>query len=208
MERTETRSFSLSSGKLQNYAVCKRRLTPPTMIAGDKKSKVGILVFYRRKCMIGRAVITLCLLSTSAVAADYKPYQNSRFGYSIDLPSEFKVVSVADNNDGMKLVSLSGSAMLLVWGNQIMQGGFKAESDYRRKSYSDEGWQISYEKHATAWASYSGVRDGRILYVREIALCDDAMGNFSLEYPQVDQKRYGAIVERLVKSLAAPRHCE
>lgn len=158
--------------------------------------------------MFARAVITFCLLSTSALAADDKPYLNSRFGYSIDLPSEFKVVSVADNNDGMSLESPDGSATLLVWGNNIMERDFKAESDSRRKSYVEEGWLISYEKHAPTWASYSGSRGDRILYVSEIALCDGAMGNFSLVYPKVDQKRYGAVIERLVKSLAAPNRCE
>ncbi|WP_267555673.1 hypothetical protein [Rhizobium rhizogenes] len=48
----------------------------------------------------------------------------------------------------------------------------------------------------------------RILYVRQIALCDGAMGNFSLEYPQNDQKLYGGIVDGLVKSLAAAGPCE
>jgi hypothetical protein len=158
--------------------------------------------------MFARALIIFCLLSTSALAADDKPYVNSRFGYSIDLPSEFKVVSVADNNDGMSLGSPDGSAKLLVWGNNIMEGDFKAESSSRRKSYAEDGWLISYEKHASAWASYSGSRGDRILYVREIALCDGAMGNFSLEYPKVDQNRYGGLIEKLVKSLAAPNRCE
>lgn len=160
------------------------------------------------KIIFARAVIVLCLLSTAAVAADDKPYLNSRFGYSIDIPSEFKIISVADNNDGMTLESNTGSAKLLVWGNYIMDGNLRTESNSRRKSYAEDGWRISYEKHAAAWASFSGSQGDRILYVREIALCDDAVGTFSLEYPKSDQKRYGSIVDGLVKSLAAVKPCK
>ncbi|OCJ10255.1 hypothetical protein A6U86_24290 [Rhizobium sp. AC27/96] len=158
--------------------------------------------------MLARAVICLCLLSTSTAAADGKLYKNSRFGYSIDIPSAFRIVSIADNGDGMSLESASGSAKLLVWGNNIMQESFKAESAERRKFYVEEGWQITYEKRAAKWASFSGTHGERILYVRQIGLCDGAMGNFSLEYPQNDQKLYGAIVDGLVKSLAAAGPCE
>ncbi len=158
--------------------------------------------------MLARIVVSLCLISTSVMAADSKAYRNSRFDYSIDLPTEFKTVSVADNGDGMSLQSADGKAKLLVWGNYIMDGSFRDESNSRRKFYVEDGWQISYQKQAASWASFSGTKENRILYVRQISLCDGAVGNFSLEYPRGEQQRYGAIVDKLVKSLAAAKPCK
>jgi hypothetical protein len=147
------------------------------------------------------------LSTTTAMAIEFQPYLNSRFGYQIDLPSTFKVVSVADNGDGQSLQSSDGSATLLVWGNYITQEGFQAETSWRRESYVEDGWRITYEKASAAWASFSGLKNGRILYVREIALCGGAIGNFALEYPQAEQKSFGPLVQALVKSLEAPKHC-
>lgn len=157
--------------------------------------------------MFARAALIFCLLSASAWAGGDQSYQNPRFGYWIELPKEFKIVSAADNNDGITLESLNGKANLLVWGNYIMEKNFKAESDSRRKFYVDDGWRISYERNQPSWVSFSGVRNDRILYVREIALCDGAIGNFSLEYPKSDQKLYAVIIEQLLKSFVPLGHC-
>ncbi len=43
--------------------------------------------------------------------------------------------------------------------------------------------------------------------MRQIALCDDAMGNFTLEYPAGQQKRMGPLVDR-GKTLKASKHCD
>ncbi|TQX85189.1 MULTISPECIES: hypothetical protein [Rhizobium] len=157
--------------------------------------------------MFVRAALIFVLLSGSAGAAGDQSYQNPRFGYWIEIPKEFKIASAADNNDGITLESLNGKAKLLVWGNYIMEKNFKAESDRQRKFYVDDGWRISYEKRRPSWVSFSGARDHLILYVREIALCDGAMGNFSLEYPEADQKIYGDVIEQLLKSFVPLGHC-
>jgi hypothetical protein len=46
------------------------------------------------------------------------------------------------------------------------------------------GQNIGY---GASWATLSGVKDNRIIYMRQIALCNDAMGNFTLEQPAVQQ---------------------
>lgn len=158
--------------------------------------------------MFLRAIFLACAFATSADAASFTPYENGRFGYVIDLPSDFKTVLIPDNGDGVGLESVDGSVKLSVWGNNITEDSFRAESDLRRKLQAEKGWKFTYEKRGPAWASFSGIKDDRILYMREIALCDDAMGNFSIEYPASEQKRYGPLIERLVQTLKAPAHCK
>jgi hypothetical protein len=153
-------------------------------------------------------IFAACVFATSVVAADFKPYKNGRFGYVIDLPSDFKTVLTPDNGDGIGLENDDGSAKLSVWGNYLTEGGFSQESDLRKKFETEDGWKFTYEKRGASWASLSGTKGNRIIYMRQIALCDDAMGNFTLEYPAAQQKRFGPLVDRMVKTLKAPKHCD
>ncbi len=159
--------------------------------------------------MSWRSIFLISILASStASAADFKSYENPRFNYSIEVPSDFKIVSIPENSDGLAFESVDGTAKLSVWGNYLTDGGFKAEGDFRLKAQGEEGWKITYEKRGVSWASFSGVKGGRIFYMREIALCDDAVGNFLLEYPASDQKRFGRVIEKLVKTLKAAPRCE
>ncbi|MBX5012395.1 hypothetical protein HJB67_20875 [Rhizobium lentis] len=154
------------------------------------------------------AILAALLSAATAAAADFKPYANGRFGYAADIPSDFKTTLVPENGDGLGLQSPDGKAKLAIWGNYVTEGGFSQESDLRKKFAIDDGWQFTYEKRGASWASLSGVKGDRIIYMRQIALCDDAMGNFTLEYPAAQQKRYAPVIDRLVKTLKAPKHCE
>ncbi|WJH40576.1 hypothetical protein N7E02_08150 [Aliirhizobium terrae] len=152
-------------------------------------------------------VVATLLLATTSFAGS-KPYENGRFGYMIELPSDFRTVSTPDNGDGLGLASADGAAKLSIWGNYLTEGGFRQESDLRKKFETDAGWQFSYEKRGASWASLSGTKGDRIVYIRQIALCDDAMGNFRIEYLAAQQRRFGPVIDRLVKTLKAPKHCE
>nr|WP_237352011.1 hypothetical protein [Rhizobium sp. ACO-34A] len=141
------------------------------------------------------------------MAADFTSYENSRFGFTIDLPLDFKTILIPETGDKIGLESADGSAGLSVWGNYIQEIGFKAESGLGRDLQIEEGWKFTYEKRGPSWASFSGIREERILYMRQIALCDDAMGNLTIEYPASQQQRYDRLVEHLVKALKAPSNC-
>lgn len=159
--------------------------------------------------MIRTSFIVACSLASGiATAADFRHYENGRFGYSIDLPSDFKTVSTPENGDGLGLASADGIAKLSVWGNYVTAGGFRQESDLRRKFEADDGWKFTYEKRGTSWVSLSGTKGDQIIYMRQIALCDDAMGNFTMEYPATQRRRFGPVIDKLVNTLKAPKHCE
>ena len=144
----------------------------------------------------------------SATTALARPYFNDRFGYRIDLPPAFEIVNAADNGDGLSLQTPDGSAKLLVFGANILEGGFAAEVARRQTLDVEEGWNITYAKSGTNWASYSGLKGGTVIYVRAITLCADTAGYFSIEYPAAQRKRYDPVVTKLTRTLAAPKHCE
>ena len=65
-----------------------------------------------------------------------------------------------------------------------------------------DGWKLSYERVTPSWASFSGTRNGLIVYARAIALCDgEQFASFELHYPERDLDEMHGIVERLVASL-------
>jgi hypothetical protein len=152
-------------------------------------------------------VILLWLAATPAIADDWRPYANARFGYAIDLPADFTAAGDADNGDGMTLTSKDGKAELRVFGANRLQDDFATEIRSRTEMDEKDGWTISYSRPSKSWVSYSGTRGDRILYVRAISLCHDAVGYVTLEYPKAARKQYDPVVGHLVKTLAAPPRC-
>lgn len=153
------------------------------------------------------AATAMTTAARPALADDWQPYANGRFGYAVDLPPGFNVTNEADNGDGLTLRSADGTAELLVFGSTILDGSFADEADGRIASAEEDGWALSYKRVLGSAASWSGTRKNEILYARGVTLCDGSAGYFQIEYRKVDRKRYDAIVKRLVKSLHPAEGC-
>lgn len=153
-----------------------------------------------------RTILTLllALLVTPAFAADWGRYENTRFGYVIDVPPDFSGSGEADNGDGQLFTRRDGTQTLRVYGGNIMQIDFEIEVGRAAEYLDGEGWDISYQRTTPRWASYSGSRGGMILYVRTITLCGATQyATFEYAYPKTAIKAADAVVERLVRSLKA-----
>lgn len=146
--------------------------------------------------------LLLLLLPLPAMAADWEHYTNVRFGYAIDVPPGFVAQGESDNGDGQ--VFKTPTAVLTVFGGNVMEADFEAEVRVREGYASDDGWAITYQVSTPQKASWSGKRGARILYGRMIALCGGVQfGSFQLEYSSADLKAFNPIVDRLVSSLKA-----
>ena len=140
--------------------------------------------------------------------ADWTRYNNSRFGYRIDIPPSFSAVDEADNGDGGVSQSPDGRSELRVWGSHILEDNFASEVSGRIEGDKADGWNVSYEKRTAKWASWSGSKDGRIVYQRAIPLCDDqAAAYFRLEYEQSQIAAFDTVVARMVRSLSTDGEC-
>ena len=150
-----------------------------------------------------RLLLALLLsLPVPAMAADWSHYANARFGYAIDVPPGFVAQGESDNGDGQ--VFKTPTAMLTVYGGNVMAADFEAEVAQREQFARDDGWAITYQVSTPQKASWSGKRGARILYGRLIALCGGSQfANFELQYSSADLKGFNAVVERLVSSLKA-----
>jgi len=157
--------------------------------------------------MLARLTALLLFSAAPALAADWWSYDNAWFGYAIELPSEFRLSARPDDGDGLTLTPADQSARLLVFGTNILNGDFSTEANIRMARAKDDGWQISYSKSTSRGISFSGTRQGRIVYVRGVALCNGGAAFFQMDYPKTDMQRYDAVVMRLVRSLHPTKKC-
>lgn len=147
------------------------------------------------------------LAAAPARAADWWPYDNARFGYSIELPPGFGLTILADHGDGLALAPADKSAKLLVFATHGSGGDFSSEAKTRLVLAKQDGWQVSYSKMTAQGFSFTGVRRDRIVYGRGVALCNGASAFFQMDYAKADMQRYDAVVMRLARSLKATEKC-
>lgn len=149
-------------------------------------------------------IVAAALAASPVLAADWGQYENARFGYEIAVPPDFNGGGEADNGDGQVFTSKDGTQTLRVYGGNILEDDFEREVG-RATAYLDgEGWTISYQRTTPSWASYSGSKQGFVLYVRSIALCEGTQyATFEYQYPTKAIADADPVVEKLVRSLRA-----
>jgi hypothetical protein len=157
--------------------------------------------------MLPRILALLLLSAVPAFSADWLPYDNVRYGYTIELPPEFGLSIYPDSGDGLTLTPTDQSAKLRVFGTSMLNGDLSSEAKVRMALAKDDGWQISYSKMNSRGASFSGIRQDRIVYVRGVALCNGGAAFFQMDYPKADMHRFDAVVMRLVRSLQPITKC-
>lgn len=141
-------------------------------------------------------------MAGAAFAAERSHYENSRFGYMIDIPAGFSGNGEASNGDGQVFRSTDGTQLLRVYGGNLLEQDFESSAKAAMGSAEEAGWSLSYERVTPSWASYSGTRNGQILYARAIALCGGSQfASFELEYPEADLSAMNLVIERLVAAL-------
>lgn len=149
--------------------------------------------------MIRALVALLLLMPLPAMAAGWSHYTNARFGYAVDVPPGFIGQGEAANGDGQ--VFRTPTARLTVFGQHILNGGFEGQVRTQQGEARQDGWVITYAVSTPRYASYSGVKGGRVGYTRMIALCGEAFAAFELDYSKADMQTFNAIIDQLVASL-------
>jgi len=158
-------------------------------------------------------VIALLLaLISPAEAGGWDHYLNDRFGYSLDIPPDFIGASETDNGDGRVYTSTGKTQKLTVWGgfdNFVEGQGFADEVAGGLAADQQRGWKISYQTSTPGWASYSGSKGPRILYVRLVSACKgEQYAEFQLEYPAADIAKMNPVIDRLVHSFKPGANCD
>lgn len=144
--------------------------------------------------------VSLLFSTMLLYAQEWQPFGVKQFGFVFDVPPGFVLTQRSDQ--GAAFQGKNG-AFLAVWGARLGKASFRAEIEHRIVEDEKAGWKVTYRPVKPTWASYSGLRDGQIRYVRVIAICNDRAALFTMNYSRSEKILYDPIVVRMVRSLRA-----
>lgn len=145
-------------------------------------------------------LLVLAVLGAPAFGADWGHYRNERFGLEAEVPPGFLPGDPPANGDGLSF--RSGGASLTIAGSLLIEGAFEAAVRQQIGFDAQEHWAVTDQRVTPSWASWSGVLNGHILYVRAIPICGGAgIGTLRLTYAETDLAAFDPVIDRLVRSL-------
>lgn len=146
-------------------------------------------------------VVCLVLFAGSASAADWSRYEDTRFGFTLEVPPDLGAGEATEA--GRIYSSADATEVLTVDGGTVLPGTFNSEWEATQASYADAGWTVTYKAEPPNWTSFTGERDGQSLYVKMLPLCGGTkqFARFALEYPTADGAALAPTIERLAASL-------
>jgi hypothetical protein len=147
----------------------------------------------------------LMLSFAQATAQEWQQFGIERFGFVFDVPPEFELLHRSKDGDGAAFQSPDG-ALLAVWGTNVDEGDFLPQVKKQISRDEKEGWKFTYRRLTREWASYSGIKDDQIRYVRGITVCGDRAAMFLIDYSREQKVAYDPVITRMVRSLK-PEGC-
>ncbi|WP_457939316.1 hypothetical protein [Mesorhizobium sp. 10J20-29] len=148
--------------------------------------------------------IALFFAPIQAGSQEWQRFGVRALGFTFEVPPGFILKETTDNGTRATFEA-ANEALLTVWGGVYDGLPFEAMVRDRLEADKRAGWDVTYRRITSTWASYSGIKGGRIAYVRAIKLCDDQFAIFKLSYATEEKLPYDPIVVRMVKSLTADR---
>lgn len=129
-------------------------------------------------------------------------YHNARFGFVVPVPPGMRPLRPPDNGDGQVFVSADGKVQLTASGGFNVDHFGDVEARWQ-DALADPGRTLTYKRKTAAWFVISGVtKDGTGFYERYTA-DHNSCASWSMTYPQAEEKKYAAWIERIAKGYAA-----
>jgi hypothetical protein len=154
---------------------------------------------------IAFSIVALVLLGSQAAPQEWQRFGIERYGFVFDVPPDFELDQRSENGDGATFKGPDG-AFLAVWGMELDRSEFRPAIEKQIEQDEQENWNFTYRRVTPDWASYSGIRDSKIRYVRAITVCGDRAAVFLMDYSRDDKIPYDPVVTRMVRSLK-PEGC-
>ncbi len=160
-----------------------------------------------------RYILALLLLVSPAFAAEWKTYENPRFGFSLQVPGEgWEAQPEPENGDGQTWRTSNGRSTILAWGSNVLED-FKTEMAERVASEKDKGWNVTADtgwnmdlkEGPEGWHVFSAELDGRMIQQKAIVACGGSVAVFvRLEHFESDMGEILPMTDQLISSLKAP----
>ena len=145
------------------------------------------------------AAFALAVLAPPA----YKTYQNLRFGFRIDYPTDLKPAPEADNGDGRRFESADGHTVLTAYAGYLaLDGGLDAERTLSRQAWQQQHATITLDQRTRTHPGYvlSGQVKGTIFYERTV-LNGNTCTTFLWEYPAARKAAMDGVIQHTLRTL-------
>ncbi|BCG83767.1 hypothetical protein [Mesorhizobium sp. 113-3-3] len=146
------------------------------------------------------SLIPVLFCTTLLQAQAWQQFGLRQFGFTFDVPPGFVLTQRSDQGAAFQG---QNDAFLAVWGARLGIASFRSEVEHRMIEDEKVGWKLTYRRVTPRWASYSGIKNGQIRYVRAIELCDERAALFTINYSKSEKVPYDPVVVRMVRSLQA-----
>lgn len=153
------------------------------------------------KNLIFSAFILIAAASIGYSQSRYATYNNDRFHFSIEYPSDLlKMQAPPENNDGRTFRSKDGSVEMRAWG-QFNALDLSLNEAYQQAIRDHSG--VTYKSLGQRNFVVSGVSDGKIYYQKTLmrGSGDTAVFyTFTIEYPKSQKAKFDPVVTRVSRS--------
>ena len=147
----------------------------------------------------------MVLILASTAEAQWRTYENERYGYRLHVPPGAEQPVLSDSGDGVTYSVEHGQ--LRVHGTIVMGRAFEEEARGRLDAAVADGWRVNYKNIEPRTATFDMSGDGIIHYVHGIEICDGAAAFFEYDYHRWDVKLLRPIFKHMAASLQATGAC-
>ncbi len=123
-------------------------------------------------------------------------YVNERFGFTVDIPSNFVPQGESDNGDGQVFAASGHRAEIRAWGSNLIKPDIRCSAS---SMFAEELPQPTYEHSRDGTSVVSGNIGSDIFYAKVIRTADRCLG-LTITYPVSDKAAYDPTVSSVAAS--------
>jgi hypothetical protein len=136
-------------------------------------------------------------------AQSYQKYVNTRYGFSIDYPADFKQDEPSANGDGGVFNSPDGQTQLSSWGsNNVLNDTTQILYDQLIADVNSRKGEIAYKVVRQDWFVLSWLEDNKIFYQKGF-VGPGSVNGFVFAYPKDQSMTYDPMTNYIANSFKA-----
>ena len=141
--------------------------------------------------------LTVFAFNTSFAQLKLKNYCNKTFDYCISYPAIMKKAGASLKGDG-RIFTTDDDAKLVIWGQEDVE---KQEKIEPYVEFAMKNVEITEKTIRESWFEFTGFKDGKVIYHREIMKANGNIMGFEYTYPSTKSHIYAPYSDAIAKSM-------
>lgn len=142
-----------------------------------------------------------CLVIGASAQSKFTTYDNDRFNFSIEYPSDLlKMQEPPANNDGRTFLSRDKTVEMRVWGQYNALD--RTLSEEYNEALAGYGAGVTYKVLGDSSFVISGTAGSKIFYRKTMLRTGgvEVFYTFTIEYPKAQKSKFNSVVTRIARS--------